>query len=426
MNTDGNIPFCNPVTASAWERCLAILKPTPAQLQHGLELHQNLFVMDNFAFQPGGLWDEDVARQWNELKDSNVGARELATRMQPYRETAMTRNVETAHEFVAAIRGTGLKCIVQTVAGGKYRQDDFYRIAMNVHRQRTFRNTVVQVGTVEEIAEANAAGKVAIVWSMNSPPMVGELQELDQELSWIDTYYYLGIRMMHITYNRRNLFGDGCAEDADAGLSALGRDLIAKLNQTGIIVDVPHSGRQTTLEAAKCSNKPMMASHTAAGALFDYMRCKTDAELKAIADTDGLVGVYGLAQLLGFEANINTLLDHLDYIARLIGVEHVAIGTDNTYHGQRPKGVSGYPNARYQGNAFWGNWGRPGGNPVPPSDESSAGSLAWTNWPLYTVGLVMRGYSDEDIAKILGQNFLRVLKANEPEKMVRNSDLPFH
>ncbi len=426
MNTDGNIPFCNPATATAWERCLAVLKPTPAQLQHGLELHQNLFVTDNFTFQPGGFWDEEAIQQWNELKDSNVGARELATRMRFPRETVITRDVESATEFVAALRGTGLKCIVQTVAGGKYLQDDFFRMAVHMHRQRAFRHTIAQAGSVEEIAEANAAGKIAIIWSINSPPTVGELQELDQELSWIDTYYYLGVRMMHLTYNRRYIFADGCAEDANAGLSALGRDLVAKLNQTGIIVDVPHSGRQSTLDAAKCSSKPIMASHTAAGALFDYMRCKTDAELKAIADTDGLVGVYGLAEMLGFEANINTLLDHLDYIAQLIGVEHVAIGTDNSYLGHHPAGVSGYPNARYRGNAFWGNWGRPGGNPVPPSDESSAGSLAWTNWPLYTVGLVIRGYSDEDIAKILGQNFLRVFRANEPERLVRNADLTIH
>ncbi len=426
MNTDGNIHYCNPVTASAWQRCLAALKPSDAQLQHGLELHKNLFVTDNFAFQPADLWDDDVIRQWNELKDSYVGARELTSRMQQYRETASTRSVDMANEFVAAIRGTGLKCIVQTVAGGKYLQDDIFRMSNNVQRQRTFRNTVVQAGSVEEIAEANAAGKVAIVWSMNSPPMVGELQDLDQELSWIDTYYYLGIRLMHITYNRRNLFGDGCAEDANAGLSALGRDMLAKLNQVGIIVDVPHSGRQTSLDVAKYSSKPVMASHTAACELFDYMRCKTDAELKAIANTDGLVGVYGLANMLGYDANINTFLDHIDYIAKLIGVEHVSIGTDNAYHGSPPKGVSGYPNARYKGNAFWGNWGRAGGQLVPSSDESIAGSLAWTNWPLYTVGLVMRGYSDEDISKILGQNFLRVLKANEPSRMVHNSDLALH
>lgn len=425
MNTDGNIPFCRPATGIAWKRCLDALKPSAAQLQHGLELHQNIFVMDSFAFAPT-FWSDDVVKEWNELKNSYVGARELSSRMQQYRETAMTRNVESANEFVAAMRSTGLKCMVQTVAGGKYCQDDIFRMSNNIHRQRTFRKTIVQAGSVEEIADANAEDKIAIVWSMNSPPLVGELQELDQELSWIDTYYYLGIRLMHLTYNRRNFIGDGCSEEANAGLSDLGRELVAKLNQVGIIVDAPHSGRQTTLDAAKYSSKPIMASHTAACGLFDYMRCKTDEELKAIASTDGLVGVYGLANMLGFNADINTFLDHIDYIAKLIGVEHVAIGTDNNYHGKDPEGVSGYPNARYQANAFWGNWSSRGGNPVSPTDESIAGSLAWTNWPLYTVGLIMRGYSDNDISKILGQNFLRVLEANEPAKMVHNSDLALH
>lgn len=426
MNTDGKIPFCKPSTISAWKRGLEALKPSPAQLQHGLELHQNLFVMDGFAFLPVGIWDDELIKQWNDLKDSFVGARELSKRMEQARETAMTRNVGSANEFVAAVRGTGLKCMVQTVAEGKSRQEDIFRMSNNFQVLRTFRNTLVQAGSVEEIAEANAAGKVAVVWSINGPPLAGELQELDQELSWIDTWYYLGVRLMHMTYNRRNLVGDGCAEDTNAGLSALGKDLIAKLNQTGIIVDTSHSGRQTTLEAAKYSSKPMMASHTAACGVFDYMRCKTDPELKAIADTDGLVGVYGLANMLGHNATINTMLDHIDYIARLIGVEHVSIGTDNMYQSGWPEGVRGYPKARFTGNTWWGNWTRPGGRPVPSSDESSAGSLAWTNWPLYTVGLVMRGYSDDDIAKIMGQNFLRVLKANEPERMVHNADLAIH
>ena len=223
---------------------------------------------------------------------------------------------------------------------------------------------------------------------------------------------------MHLTYNRRNMIGDGCAEPANGGLSALGRDLVAEMNRLGIIVDIPHSGVRTTLDAAEVSCKPVMASHTGARALHDHMRCKTDAELRAIADTGGLIGVYVLPSMLGPDASLNTMLDHLDYIAGLVGVEHVAIGTDTSYAAEWPAGVSGYGTSRFS-SSWWGGWNSVNHPLSGVSNEAIAGSLAWSNWPLFTVGLAMRGYSDSDIGKILSGNFLRVLKANEPEQEVK-------
>ena len=292
-------------------------------------------------------------------------------------------------------------------------------MAMSRQCIRVFRDLLVQAGSADEIQEARAQGKIAIVWSCNGPPIVGQLEDRREELSWVETWYNLGIRLMHLTYNRRNAVGDGCAELANAGLSALGHDLIAEMNRVGIIVDIPHSGIQTTLDAAAASTKPMMASHTAARTLFDHMRCKTDQALKAIANTDGLIGVYVLPSMLGPEANLNTMLDHIDHIASVVGTDHVAIGTDTTYQAEWPSGISGYTKPEFQGNRWWGNW-RPENHALSgASDEAARGSLVWTNWPLYTVGLVTRGYSDDDIASILSGNFLRVLEANRPEREVR-------
>lgn len=422
MNTYGRIEHCDKVTEDAWARAIKVLKPSRKQLEHGLELHERIFAMDNFGFLPQGLWTEETINEWKELKDGNVGARELSRRMEARRGTAMTRDIKAAREFVAAIRATGLNCMVQTVAEGKSREEDIRRMSTLQHVCRVFRDTLAQAGSVDEIKEISAGGRIAVIWSVNGPPLVGQLQDLDEEMSWIETWYNLGVRLMHLTYNRRNFIGDGCAEPANAGLSELGRDLIAKLNQTGIIVDIPHSGIKTTLDAAKTSTKPIMASHTGARGVFNNMRCKTDEELKAIADTDGLIGVYALHQMLGEKATVSTMLDHIDYIIKTAGVDHIAIGTDSSYHYLWPEGITGYPNARFTGNKWWGNWNDKN-HPVPKSDESWAGSLAWTNWPLYTVGLVTRGYSDNDIEKILGKNFLRVLDANRPEKEVKNSDI---
>lgn len=408
----------NQLMQTAWQRGLDVLKPSQADLEHGLELHRNLLGCDTFAFLPS-VFPADFAETWNAWKDGHIGARELSWRAGMLRGVAPTYDENAAREFLQAIRATGLNAVVQTVAEGKSREQDIQRMAMSRQCIRVFRDILVQAGSVDEIREAQEGGKVAVVWSCNGPPIVGKMEDRHEELSWVETWYNLGIRLMHLTYNRRNFIGDGCAEPADGGLSELGRDLIAEMNRVGIIVDVPHSGVRTTLDAAAVSRKPMMASHTAARALFDHMRCKTDEALKAIANTDGLVGVYVLPSMLGPDATLTTMLDHIDHIASLVGTSHVAIGTDTTYQAKWPEGISGYPNPEFKGNRWWGNW-KPENHALSgASDEASQGSLAWTNWPLYTVGLVTRGYSDDDIAAILSGNFLRVLEANRPEREVR-------
>lgn len=399
---------------TAWNRALETLNPAPAQLEHGLELHKELFAVDHFGFLPGGCWNHHLVAKWEELKARNIGQRELSKRIDFMRYDECCRDPECAARFRAALRASGLKCMVHTVAEGKSREEDIRRMACNIELLRTFRDTIAQAGSPEDIGAINAEGKIAVIWSVNGPPIVGELQELEQELSWVDDWRRIGVRLMHLSYNRRNFIADGCAEPADAGLSDLGRELISRLNQSGIIVDVPHTGLKSSREAARASSRPIMASHTAARALFDFIRCKDDETLKAIAGGGGLVGVYAYAGMLGGSDDLNMMLNHIEYIAGLIGVDHVGIGTDLQYLHNWPDEVysmRGYPNAEYTGNQWWGNWAKNPHKPKNP-DESSKGSLAWINWPLYTVGLVVRGFSDDDIAKILGRNFLRVLAAN--------------
>ncbi|MEA3401578.1 MAG: membrane dipeptidase [Armatimonadota bacterium] len=402
---------------AAWQRGLEVLQPTDGQLEHGLELHGELLACDTFGFPPS-VFPADFAERFNELKEGNIGARELRWRTGLIRGVAATYDQAAADEFLTAIRASGLGATVHTVAEGKCREEDIKRMAMSRQLLRVFRRHMVQAGSAEEVREAREQGKMAVVWSCNGPPIVGRLEDRDEELSWVETWYNLGIRLMHLTYNRRNFIGDGCAEPANGGLSELGRDLVAEMNRVGIIVDVPHSGIQTTLDAAGASERPIMASHTGARALFNHMRCKTDEELTAIAQTDGLIGVFVLPSMLGPDATLSTMLDHLDYIADLVGVEHVAIGTDTTYQAAWPEGVSGYDNPRFS-TSWWGNWNERNHPFSGESDEAATGSLAWTNWPLYTVGLVTRGYSDDDIAGILSGNFLRVLEANRPAREVQ-------
>jgi membrane dipeptidase len=209
-----------------------------------------------------------------------------------------------------------------------------------------------------------------------------------------------------VTYNRRNLLGDGCAEQANAGLSDFGRAAIAEMNRVGVIVDVAHSGWRTSFEAAKASRRPMVASHSASAAVNQHIRAKPDDVIKAIADTGGYVGICCIPEFLGRTRDLNAMLDHIDHIVKRFGADHVAIGTDishvSSYTEAAARKAPKRPPARTPYEYFW-----------PPGSLGGGGhaSLAWSNWPMFTVGLVTRGHSDPTIRQILGGNVLRVARA---------------
>lgn len=238
-------------------------------------------------------------------------------------------------------------------------------------------------------------------------PLPQQWDGVRDELGLIRVFHQLGIRMMHVTYNRRNPLGDGCGEATDGGLSDFGRACVAEMNRVGVIVDVAHSGWRTSLEAAQASKQPMVASHTTAAAIHTHIRSKPDEVIRAICDTGGLVGICCISGFLGGPGHIGTFLDHIDYVAQKFGVERVAIGTDIAYESRNATAERAkipkreVPPRMPRWEALWPE-GALGGRQDP--------SLAWTNWPLFTVGLVQRGYSDEDIQKILGGNILRVAR----------------
>lgn len=404
---------------NCWNAALKLLVPTQKELEHGLELHQSLFAVDHFGFLPYATWNEAFVELWNELKAKNIGQRELSERMSHVHYDQCCFNPECADRFRKIMRASGLNCMVHSVGEGKTREDDFKSMADTIQLMRVFHDTVVQAGTSADIKKINDEGKIAVIWSVNGPPFAGSLVSLRDEIEWVDVWERMGVRLMHMSYNRRNFAADGCAEQANAGLSALGRELVHYLNKAGIIIDVAHTGEKSSIEAAQVSEKPIMASHTASKTLFDFIRNKSDETLRVIADKGGLIGVYAVSSMLGGNGDLLMMLEHIRYIANLIGSDHVGIGTDGRYMHLWPTShlVTTYENAEFS-DRWWGNWAEfpnPNKKNIPTPNESHYGTLAWLNWPLFTVGLVKNGFSDEEIANILGKNFLRVLTANRSD-----------
>jgi len=289
------------------------------------------------------------------------------------------------------------------------------RLARFTYLTDQLRGTLMRATLPDDVEAAHRAGLHCLYLTGNGVPLPQTWITVEEELSYVRLFFQLGIRMMHVTYNRRNMLGDGCAETANGGLSDFGRAAIAEMNRVGIIVDVAHSGWRTSLEAAQASQKPMVASHTVCAGLRDHIRAKPDEVIRAICDTGGLIGICWIPQFLGGSGDVAALLDHVDYAVKRFGVDHVAIGTDVAHTSQyAPTAAKAIPSRGRRRTRFEALWpeGALGGQ------WPRSGSLGWTNWPLVTVGLVQRGYRDEDIRKILSANVLRVCREVLPPAMV--------
>ena len=391
------------------ERARAALKATEAEMERGLELHRELFVCDCFAFSPRVVSRPALERA-NRVIEAGAGAEESAEAREDVGAISASADEQSQQLYRRILEAAGVDCLLSTVGVGPRMRRGLRNVARFTYlcdSVEGLRKAVTAAG----VRKAHAAGEHSIVWSANSTPALGAYEDGYDMLRWLETYFFLGIRMMHLTYNRRNWIGDGCTEPTDVGLSFFGREVVAKLNELGIIVDTPHSGKQTTLDAAKYSKAPVMASHTGCEAVHQHPRCKSDEEIKAIADTGGLIGIYLVPNMLADVRTVNilSLLQHIDHVVKLVGPEHVAIGSDRTFTAAEPTDVERLPAPRGR-SKWWSQWG-PNDSQPDVRKEGTEGSLAWVNWPYFTVGLVKLGYSDEDIEKILGANFLRVLSA---------------
>lgn len=402
-----------PAIQQARDIALGLLQPTQREIDRGLDLHRNALVCESYGFSPRSALDGEAVKAAVEAGASEIELQDLTEEM------GMTRCVTDAaerEEYLAAWEASGVTCIWQN-AGEEHQAPlrVLKRLARFTYVTDMLRDHVQKAVTPEDIVAAKQAGRHCLYFSANAVPLVEDWVSVEDELRYVRVFFQLGCRMMHLTYNRRNMLGDGCAEPANAGLSDFGRAVIREMNRVGLLVDVAHSGQQTSLEAALASERPMVASHSGCAALNPHFRCKTDAVIRAICDTGGYVGVCCIPAFLGGTGDIRAMLDHIDHLVRHFGAEHVTIGTDVAYTSTNAaaeyRKVPRRGPTRRRWESFWPEPGLVG----PPGDANvQRESMAWTNWPVFTIGMVQRGYSDEDIFRILGGNVLRVARAVFP------------
>jgi membrane dipeptidase len=310
-------------------------------------------------------------------------------------------------EYVPLLKQGGIGAYCLPIGWMKSARNTLDDIAYLFRILEATASDVTMATTAAEIEAAFQAGKIAIIMEFeNTLP-------LDGDLHMIDIFHRLGLRMMQLTYNERNLVGDGCTERTDSGLSDFGIQVIERMNQLGILISLSHTGKRTSLEAMKVSQAPVVFSHSNARALCDHPRNIDDEEIEAVARKGGVIGINAFADFLRKNptpqnpATIEDFMNNVDYVVRVAGIDHVGIGLDLTEFDEAftKTGVMSsrnFPPERH--NRIF----KPEFIPPVESWGSARGLESVAQVPDLIQGLRSRGYGDADLAKIMGLNFLRV------------------
>ncbi|WP_431285919.1 dipeptidase [Humitalea sp. 24SJ18S-53] len=256
---------------------------------------------------------------------------------------------------------------------------------------------VLQVRTADDILLARDTGRVGVIQGVQG------LHFIEEETAFIPVLAKLGLRVAALTYNETTQFGAGCLEPRDDGLTLLGIRAVQELNRSKVLVDVSHAGCRTSLDIIANSSQPVVATHSNADAVTRSGRNLTDEQIRAIATSGGVIGISPYSPFIHKDGkarpDLEDVVDHMAYVARLVGAEHVAIGTDF------------FPHTKVK----WENTTRrmyPGMvGPYLFEDLYAEGLADHPDMPALAPALARRGFSPAEVEGILGLNALRVLRA---------------
>lgn len=232
-----------------------------------------------------------------------------------------------SERLLADLRASGLTAVSMTLSVG--RSGDRFntairKIAAFDEKVAAAPDLLMRIRVAEDLHIAKRTGRIGLLYNLQDTYL------LENDLTRIELLQRLGVRVMQLTYNVRNLVGDGCLETDNAGLSNLGREVVAEIRRQRIVMDLSHGGRRTIAEAIARSKAPPIISHTGCRDLVDYPRNVHDTELRALADRGGVAGIYFMPFLTatGTTPRAADLIRHIEHAVNVCGEDHVGIGTD--------------------------------------------------------------------------------------------------
>ena len=257
---------------------------------------------------------------------------------------------------------------------------------------------IVQVGSAEEVRAAGKAGKTGVLFGFQN------CSPIEDDYSLVEIFHTLGVRFMQLSYNNQSLLATGCYESVDSGITRFGKQVIAEMNRVGMVVDMSHSAERSTLEAIEHSSRPIAITHANPASFEPARRNKSDAVLKALAESGGMLGfsLYPHHLKNGPKCTLQDFCQMAAAAAELMGVERIGIGSDLCQH-QPDSVVTWMRNGRWSKSTDYGEGAADNpGWPTQPawfSDSTDYGNIA--------KGLRDVGFSEGDVSKIMGGNWLK-------------------
>lgn len=243
----------------------------------------------------------------------------------------------------------------------------------------------------ENIQKNNRIGYIMALEGSNS---------IGRNLSLLHNYYNLGVRSIALTHNKKNLLADGCAVKSAKGLTDLGKDYVRELNNLNVNIDLSHISEPSFWDVLDITDKPLVATHSNAKSLCNHPRNLTDDQIRAIAERNGVIGINFFSIFIdneGRNATVDRLIDHIDHIVEIVGIDHVGLGPDFlNYYIKDLRSLDEQLDD-------------------PFGDTLDTGAIFEvikdvTEFPNLFESIQKRGYSDKEVGKIQGENFVRVYK----------------
>lgn len=306
----------------------------------------------------------------------------------------------------AELRDGGVTAVNVTLAIWENARETLTHIARWHRRIREHAEYITHAATTSDILAAKRDGKTAVLFGFqNTDP-------LESDLDMVELYARLGVRVIQLTYNTQNAVGSGGWEDGGGLSKFYGRNVVREMNRFGILVDVSHCTDETCLGAIEASERPIAVTHANPRSFVGDevqlpMRNKGDEVLRQLAASGGIIGLSHYPKIApdGPDCTLERFCEMVAWTVERIGIDHVGIGTDFCQAAQ--------PTEAARARMFWvrtGRWSR-----EPAFAISSSPFPEWMPNPAHfrtlTQGLVDKGFGEEEIRKILGGNFLRVLGA---------------
>jgi len=250
------------------------------------------------------------------------------------------------------------------------------------------------VGKADDLDAAKAKQKIAVIMGLQNADEFREPKD-------VKAFYELGLRCAQLTYNTQNLIGSGSTERVDGGISDYGEQIIKSMNEVGMLVDVSHSGDKTTLDAIELSPKPIAFTHSNCRALNNHPRLKTDEAIRKLAAKGGVMGITGVRMFVKDKepTTVEDIVDHIDHVVKLVGIDHVGIGSDCDLMGYDHMPPDQYKQLKAGYKASYA---------FREKIDTDGFDHPRKVYDL-TAALIRRGYGDSNIQAVLGGNFRRLL-----------------